>query len=193
MGNVAFDERKALLRAQLKEQRKQLGAQARAAADHLICERVCAHEAFASADVVLTYLSFGPEIDTRELIRASWDAGKTVAIPRVVAGTRLMKWYRIKSFDDLELSSFGVEEPLADPANEQMLGTGERMVAIVPGFTFDKDGYRLGYGGGFYDTFLSEFDGISVGLCRAALAHDDLSSEGVIDVHDRAVDVVIYG
>ena len=64
-------------------------------------------------------------------------------------------------------------------------------LAIVPGLAFDRQGFRLGYGGGFYDTFLSGFAGIAAGLCREALAVDDLAAAGVLDAHDQACDLVL--
>ena len=76
-------------------------------------------------------------------------------------------------------------------SNNQGRGTGERMMALVPGLTFDATGYRLGYGGGFYDTFLSVFDGVSVGLCREAQFSEDLRAEEVVDSHDLPAQLVV--
>ena len=139
---------------------------------------------------MLPYLSMGAEIDTRGIIERAWQAGKTVALPRCT-GPRQMRWFRVESLDNLQKSAFGVEEPPIDDATEQLLTTGERMVAIVPGFTFDDAGYRLGYGGGFYDTFLADFDGPSIGLCRSAMRADDLSALGVIGEYDLPVTKVV--
>ncbi len=102
-----------------------------------------------------------------------------------------MRWYRVTSFDALVSSKLGIEEPVPDEANEQQLGTGQRMLALVPGLTFDAVGYRLGYGGGFYDTFLAVFDGMSVGLCRKVALSDDLCGEGIVDAHDLPVQLVV--
>ena len=102
-----------------------------------------------------------------------------------------MRWFKITSFDDLVRSKLGVEEPVPSDETEQLLGTGERMMALVPGLTFDPSGFRLGYGGGFYDTFLAKFDGISVGLCREAQFSDDLRAEGIIDEHDLPAQLVV--
>ena len=114
-----------------------------------------------------------------------------VALPWCVPGTHEMRWYRVTSFDALVRSPLGVEEPVPDPANEQLLDTGQRMLALVPGLTFDAAGYRLGYGGGFYDTFLAGFRGVSVGLCRETTLSRDLRAAGVIDEHDLPVDLVV--
>ena len=178
------------LRARMKALRDDMGAEKRAEIDAGIARQVIAHEAYLSADMVFTYLSVGAEVDTRAIMRDAWERGKRVAIPRCVPGSRLMDWYEVRDFDHLETSAFGVEEPLADPeAIVDVPGPDSdiRAIALVPAFTFDRQGYRLGYGGGFYDTFLPAFGGISAGLCRAAQFSD---VPVVRDVHDCAVSLV---
>ena len=191
MGDGAIDERKCELRAHLKQLRRELGEDRRAAADAGIEANVLALPEFADAQVLLAYLDFGPEVRTRGIIRAAWDAGKVVALPWCVPGTHEMHWYRVTSLDVLVRSRLGMEEPVPDAANEQLLGTGERMIALVPGLTFDEMGHRLGYGGGFYDTFLATFDGASAGLCREVAWSQDLRAEGIIDAHDLPVHIVV--
>ncbi len=139
---------------------------------------------FAAADAVFTYLSFGAEVDTRGLIGAALEAGKTVALPRVVPGTRSMDWYAIDSLDGLEHSPLGMEEP---PAAVRAVDFA-CPVALVPGLAFDGAGYRLGYGGGFYDGFLPAFPGTAVGLCRAAQLVDRLAGW---EPHDVPVSLVV--
>ena len=187
----AVDERKKELRARFKQVRRELGAEERQRADAAIERLLVRLPQFAQARVLLAYLDFGPEVRTRGIIERAWEAGKTVALPWCVPGTRVMRWYRITSFDSLVLSKLGVEEPVPSDENEQQLGTGERMLALVPGLTFDGAGYRLGYGGGFYDSFLAGFDGTSVGLCREAQLSSDLRAEGIIDTHDLPAQLVV--
>ena len=191
MGDALVDERKNALRVHYKQARRDLGADGRAAADASIEANLLATPEYARAEVLLAYLDFGPEVRTRGIIKAAWAAGKVVALPWCVPGTHEMRWYRVSGFDALVKSKLGMEEPVPDPACEQLLGTGERMLALVPGLTFDVAGYRLGYGGGFYDTFLAGFDGVSVGLCREATWSCDLRAEGIIDAHDLPVQVVV--
>lgn len=159
------------LRKHMKEAREALGVEGRARIDAAIAEKVIAHEAYLGADAVFTYLSVGAEVDTRAIIRDAWSRGKLVAVPRCVEGTNRMEWYRIGSFEGLEVSPFGIDEPPADPRNlVEVPGSSAetpRAVAIVPAYTFDGQGFRLGYGGGFYDVFLPQFGGVSLGLCRA--------------------------
>ena len=191
MGNEAVDIRKKELRRKYRTIRKELGEEGRATIDALIETNLASLLEFAETEVLLAYLDFGPEVRTRGIIQAAWDAGKTVALPWCVPGTHEMRWFKITSFDDLVRSSLGVEEPVPSDEKEQLLGTGERCMALVPGLTFDASGYRLGYGGGFYDTFLAKFDGISVGLCREAQFSEDLVSEGIIDAHDLPAQLVV--
>ena len=191
MGDAAVDERKREMRKRFKQVRRDLGEEGRAAADASIEANVLALPEFSQAEVLLAYLDFGPEVRTRGIIQAAWDAGKVVALPWCVPGTHEMRWFCVSGFDALVKSKLGMDEPVPDAAHEQHLGTGERMLALVPGLTFDAAGCRMGYGGGFYDTFLAKFDGVSVGLCREAAWSDDLRDAGVIDAHDLPVHVVV--
>ncbi|MCH3968150.1 MAG: 5-formyltetrahydrofolate cyclo-ligase [Atopobiaceae bacterium] len=192
VGEGSLCARKAQLRRRYRQLRSAIPPDDRALADEAIAARVVASPAFERADLLLTYLSFGAEVETRGIIERSWADGKTVAIPRCVVHTRLMTWHRIDTFDGLSKSSLGVEEPaddeatLVDPASDGLVA-----LALVPGLAFDAHGFRLGYGGGFYDTFLAGFDGVSMGLCREVQLVDDLAALGVVDVHDLPVSLVV--
>ena len=185
----AIDEAKTQRRRELKKARTELGDERRAAIDAKIAKNVQTLPEYENADLILPYLSFGAEIDTRALIEDAWSRGKTVALPRCVEGTRDMRWYRVESLDSLVMSKFGVEEPAENPAFEVDPNAFERALAFVPGLEFDREGYRLGYGGGFYDTFLSAFAGISVGLCREPFlrAEGDLLQRGAYDLAAQMV------
>ena len=69
------------------------------------------------------------------------------------------------------------------------------MVVVVPGLVFDKFGYRLGYGAGYYDRILDKLSCVAyvstVGLCRVQTLLDDLHALHLVEAHDRPVDVVI--
>lgn len=177
---------KSQIRAYFKAVREALPAGERCVIDGAIARNVAGLPEFATADGVFTYLSFGAEVDTRELVQRAWEAGKTVCLPRVVPGTREMHWYAAESLDGLVRSSFGVEEPPDDPSREVRPADFAHAVALVPGLAFDRAGFRLGYGGGFYDTFLPSFPGVSIGLCRACQLVDVLP---VRDDHDVPVDL----
>lgn len=166
----------------------------RATIDAALAQRVMELAAYREADVVLSYFSVGAEVDTREILKAALGAKKRVVLPRVVAHTRELAWYEVADFEHLVPSKFGVLEPdpeacaqvdVADPVFQQP------SVALVPGLTFDVAGYRLGYGGGYYDTFLSRWMGTSVGLCREAFLCPSLAALGLVEPHDRRVGWVV--
>lgn len=187
---MGASEKKAL-RARLKAERRGLDPAARASADAAIAARVRALPEWAAAPVVLAYLSMADEVDTRELVRAAWAAGKRVAAPRVV-GERAMEWRWIEPDSALETSPYGIEEPLASP--DTLVDATElpaASLALVPGLAFDADGHRLGYGGGFYDAFLAGFTGVSVGLCRDASLLESLAALGCLEAHDLAASLVV--
>ena len=179
------------LRAQLKAQRAALAPKERASIDAKIAEQVRALPQWVDAEVVCAYASFADEVDTWGLIESAWASGKTVVLPRVVEGTRLMRWFIVNSRDELVRSAWGIEEPAIREEREvdvQALSRERPTVALVPGLAFDARGYRLGYGGGFYDCFLNGFGGLSLGLVRSAFFFDMLT---VLEPHDLAVDAVV--
>lgn len=178
---------KAQMRAHFKAVREGLIPGERHAVDEAIARNVTTLPELATADGVFTYLSFGAEVDTRALIECAWEAGKTVCLPRVVSGTREMRWYAVESLDGLIRSPFGVEEPSDDSFREMRPADFAAPVALVPGLAFDREGFRLGYGGGFYDVFLPAFPGASIGLCRGCQLVESLP---FCDAHDVPVDIV---
>lgn len=184
------------LRRELRRRRAGMPAGERAVADAAIARRLFGTPEWRDARTVLCYLSFGSEVGTREIVGRALEEGRTLALPRCVEGTRLMEWFAVGSLEGLVRSEHGVLEPVRDPACKVEPARGPRgsvcdQLAIVPGLAFDRQGFRLGYGGGFYDTFLSGFAGIAAGLCREALAVDDLAAAGVLDAHDQACDLVL--
>ena len=114
-------------------------------------------------NVLLIYVSTSIEVDTFRIIRHALEDGKRVAVPRCVPDTRNMDFYYIDATDELSTGMFGVLEPDANP--ERLYKESEGGLCIVPAFSYDWRGYRLGYGKGYYDRFLSRFEGNMVGIC----------------------------
>ena len=165
----------------------------RAAADAAIARGVLGLSAYRAADVVLAYLSMRDEVETREIIRDAWMRKKMVALPYCEPRTRDLRWFRVERLDGLVRNRFGVEEP--DPVTSVELNWHQAAapVALVPALSIDDEGYRLGYGAGFYDRFLADFTGVSIGLCRAAQRVKSLCDLGAVGVFDRPVDIVVSG
>lgn len=135
--------------------------------------------------ILLIYVSTPIEVDTFRIIRQAIEDGKRVAVPRCVPDTRNMEFYYIQSTDELEPGMFGVLEPKADPEN--LYKETEGGLCIVPAFSYDWSGYRLGYGKGYYDRFLSRFDGNMVGICYSDCVQKSLPHGR----YDRPVELLV--
>lgn len=185
-----IDARKGAVRQELRARRASLTQEERDEADLLIMAGVLGSTEYARTDLLLSYLSFEDEVATRRIVRHALDLGKEVALPRC-EGSQVIRWYLVEDLDGLVRSSLGIEEP--DPAICTELSSRdlERALALVPGLAFDRQGQRIGYGGGFYDRFLAGFRGRSMGLCRESSLFEDLCELGIIDEHDVAVDIVM--
>ena len=162
--------------------------------DARIAEHVRSLSCWRDARVLFCYLSMGSEPETRSLIEDAWREGKRVLLPRVVPDSPVLAWHYVDDFSHLARSAFGIFEPVPGvhpfcPSSTVM--ELEDAVAIVPGLTFDRRGFRLGYGGGYYDRFLAAFHGTSIGICFSDALRDDLGRDGCLDAWDRAVDILV--
>jgi 5-formyltetrahydrofolate cyclo-ligase len=141
------------LRAEYKRLRTDMSPEYKSELDRKICERFLATQAYKRCKVLLSYVSTAIEVDTSGIIAAAIRDKKTVAVPRCVDGTRDMIFYVIKSVNQLEPGTFGVLEPNVSKCSE--LKNFNNAVCIVPALAYDMEGFRLGYGGGYYDRYLS--------------------------------------
>jgi 5-formyltetrahydrofolate cyclo-ligase len=173
------------LRAKSRQFRERLDPQRKADMDAAIQSRFFSLREFGAADVILTYVSKEIEVDTLETIRAVLAQGKRVAVPRCVPDTFQMEFFEIDALQELEKGMFGVLEPV--PSRSRPLAGDERCLCVVPGLSFDSQGFRLGYGKGYYDRFLTNFQGPTVGLCYSGCVRWNLPH----GFYDRPVDVLI--
>lgn len=179
------------LRQQAQALRDSLDPPTRMAADRAMAQAVIESSLFSRAPLVLAYCSFGSEVDTHTLIEEALRQDKEVALPRCLPGTGLMTWHTITSLSDLAPGYGGILEPPDNPATLlDPWTTDSHALALVPGLLFDDAGYRLGYGGGYYDRFLAFFPGTSLGLTRTVQCVPDLHAQGAIESFDQPVDWV---
>ena len=143
------------LRGEIKAWRRNLEPGWKAAADERIRGRVLALREYAACNTLLTYVSLPIEVDTLGLIARAFADGKKVAAPRCIEGTHEMEFYEISSMDDLAPQTFGVLEPVRERC--RLLADFSGSVCLVPALAYDRAGYRLGYGAGYYDRFLSVY------------------------------------
>ena len=126
-----------------------------------------------SADTLMVFYGTGREPDTLPLIRALLERGKRVALP-VVLPHRGMEARQVLDVDQLVPNRYGIPEP---DQSCPLVSKGEIAVVLVPHLMCDREGYRLGWGGGYYDRWLADFTGLTVSVCRANRLVDRMPRE----------------
>ncbi len=160
------------LRAECKQKSTALSDSEKVQMDARLTDRFFASRQYRENDMLFCYVSTEIEVDTREILRRAIADGKTVAVPRCVDGTREMDFYILQDMSALESGSFGVLEP--NPALCRKVTDFSEGLCIIPALAFDKSGYRLGYGKGYYDRFLAKFSGETLGLVYDCCFYDSL-------------------
>lgn len=157
-------EKKNAIRAEYKELRRLMDKDIRKENDRRICDYAVGLVSFRYAEYVLLYAATEDEIDIYRIAEAALERGKKIAFPRCNKESHTMTYHIVSSLDDLYPDSYGIKEPSPDlPTYDPENDTGSA-ICFVPGLVFDKAGFRVGYGKGFYDRFLSSFKGSSVGV-----------------------------
>lgn len=133
-----------------------------------ITEHIVQSEAYRKAERIFSFVSMGTEVETKEILQQAWRDGKVVAVPKTEKG-RKMHFLQIDSFDDLQEGRFGVMEP----RNGKEWIPSEGDLFLVPGALFDRKKNRIGYGGGYYDTYFEKYQGYR----RVAIAFSEQISE----------------
>ena len=184
MRPLNIKEYKQGLRISCREKRENLTADIKREVDLKIAENVKRLKEYPTARTLLIYMSTPIEVDTKNIILNAWADGKKVAVPRCIEGTRDMEFHYINSFDDVTPGSFSVLEP-----NEEspIVTDFSGCLMIVPGMQFDMNGYRIGYGKGYYDRYMTRFTGVSVGICYS----DELKPFMYHGKYDRSVNIVL--
>lgn len=131
----------------------------------------------------LLFFGVGHEPDTTELIEALWSRGKTVALP-VCLSQKQMQARQILPGARLVYNAYGIPEP---DKNCPVLARGDIDLILVPNLCCDKQGHRLGHGGGYYDRYLSGYCGMTVSLCPEEWLQEQLPR----DAYDLPVGLVL--
>lgn len=150
------------IRNRYLEKRADLSAEEKKNRDEKINRLILSAASYRYAKTILAYYPRTGEVDLRPALLAALEQGKRVALPRV-EGEHLMTYRLVTSLSELVSGTFGLLEPSAD-APIYTEEEGEPSLCLVPGVVFDRFGYRIGYGGGYYDRFLHEYRGASAGV-----------------------------
>ncbi|MBQ8475258.1 MAG: 5-formyltetrahydrofolate cyclo-ligase [Clostridia bacterium] len=156
-------ERKKLLRREYGERRKAIPADEKEKRDRDICRFATALASFRYADAVLMYAPLADEIDVYPIAEKALELGKKVYFPKCKKEDRTMTYYRVTELSQLRPCTYGILEPSED-SEAYFTDSSDSAICFIPAILFDRYGYRVGYGGGYYDRFLPHFNGCKIGV-----------------------------
>ncbi len=179
-------KQKAALRETYLQKRRAIPTEQKLEYDKKLCGAIINSVSYKYYDTLLLFSALPDEPDLHELAVRALSDGKSVAYPRCVRGERKMIFRYVKSLGELKRGSFGIPEPdeeapSFDPSSPSC------SVCFIPAVLADKNGYRIGYGGGYYDRFLSDFQGTA-----ATVVYSDFIIPAVPHgKYDAAADMII--
>src|SRR5699024_2067240 len=138
-----------------------------------------------SQSVGITISQEGKEWDTRRIIEQGWKEGKRIAVPKCFHDDRSMTFYEFQSYDELEVVYFNLKEPI--PNESRIVHKNHLDILFVPGVVFDSSGYRIGFGGGYYDRFLADYKHVTLSLASEKQLVPRVPKES----HDIPVDYLV--
>lgn len=164
-----ISEQKAQLRKQCRAIRKSLGEERRVQASLAIYERIEGWIIFQKSQTILTYMPIKSEADLTPLLERH--PQKRWVLPRIIPAEDNRMVFHPYDAHRLVTHPFGMAEPALD---SPVVDSAEIELTLTPGLAFDRLGFRLGYGGGYYDRFLSNFHGVSAGIVFHDLLFDNI-------------------
>ena len=167
-------EQKQELRRDLLKKREGIAREAKEKMDNRILALFTSLISYRYSDTLLLYYPTKGEVDTRPLIKKALKAGKRVALPVCLDTESVMEYYFIRSENDLETGKYGIPAPKKNCEKFDKDDEHKGMIIVVPALAFDKEGYRLGYGKGYYDRYINEISATSIGLVYSDFVMDKL-------------------
>lgn len=178
-------EQKAYLRTKYKKFRSECPPKLKRELDRDLTENFLSLEEYIECKTLFAFVSMPAECDTHSIIKRAFSDGKAVAVPKCINKFGEMDFYFINSLDELEKGCFSTLEP--NPQKCRKAEDFSSGLCIVPGLCFDYQGYRLGFGGGYYDRFLEKFGGASVGICYSKCIEKELPR----GIFDKQTDILV--
>lgn len=156
-------EQKINLRAKHKKIRNSCPPEFKAELDKRLSDALLGTDEYKACKTLFAFVSTPIEVDTSMIIKNALSVGKRLALPRCANRQGEMDFYRVTDLSGLKKGEFSLLEP--DPEQCEKITDFSSGLCIVPGLCFDLQGYRIGFGKGYYDRFLRKFGGTAVGLC----------------------------
>ena len=174
---------KSELRKQVLQEMKALPRQQKQVMDLALTERLLQHPFYQEAKIIATYLSFSHEFQTQGLIEKALRDGKKVLIPKTYPKGRMD--FVVYHPQQLVKTSFGLLEPQGDL---EVVDASQIDLIHVPGLAFTTEGYRIGYGGGYYDRYLEHFSGHTLSTIYPCQIQDFIPENHDIPVQEVLID-----
>ena len=174
---------KSKLRKQVLHEMKALSQEQKQALDQTLTERLLQHPFYQEAKVIATYLSFPHEFQTQRLIEQALKDGKKVLIPKTYTKGRMD--FVVYDPQQLVKTAFGLLEPQGDL---EVVDASQIDLIHVPGLAFTTEGYRIGYGGGYYDRYLEHFPGNTLSTIYPCQIQDFIPENHDIPVQEVLID-----
>ena len=174
---------KTALRKEIREKKRTMTPEQIEKASYALAQQFFATSYYREAKTLYGYLPYNQEVRTEPILLQALKDGKKVAVPKVYGDT--MRFIYLEDMNGIEKGYAGIPEPVAD----EPVAADETALVLMPGLAFDKEGHRIGYGGGFYDKFLSaEPTHPTVALCYDFQMLANLETEEF----DVPVDLVLW-
>ena len=138
------------LRAMIRAQKRAMTEQEIESKSQRLTELFLATDAYRQAKTIYGYLPYNQEVRTEALLEQALRDGKRVAVPKCYGDE--MRFIYLDDLSKVEKGYCGIPEPVDD----EPVGDDPTALVLMPGLAFDKEGHRIGYGGGFYDKFLMQ-------------------------------------
>ncbi len=182
--DYSLHTQKAVSRKHFRELRKSISNESRSLLDTALFSNTAALPQFQRADTVLCYYPVKDEPNILHLVKYALEEGKRIAFPVSHVEEKRLSFHEVTDISQLTVGAYGIPEP---PKSAPEISDFSNSFCIVPALAFDKNGKRLGYGGGYYDRFLSEFNGIAAGLTYSYFFVESVPTEE----HDASLDIII--
>ncbi len=166
---------KAALRNDMIDLLKNISEQEKVKIEKQLSEQLLNSSMWNEADVIGITVSQGFEWSTKSIIEFGWQQGKTIAVPKCIPSDKRMIFYQLDHFGQLESKYYNLLEPKPEETKE--VPKSEIELLIVPGLLYDHRGYRIGFGGGYYDRFLTDYQNNTVSLVYSRQLFESLPTD----------------
>lgn len=142
------------LRKEILSKRALVPLQARKNAENSIYSLLFELDDFKKSHIISSFVSFRDEVEMQIINQKIIKDKMTLVLPYIDMATKTMTFHIVKALEELKINNFGILEP--NPKLHPQIDINQIDLILTPGVAFDLRGYRIGYGGGFYDRFFSE-------------------------------------